>query len=650
MRRAIFLVFLLGSAAGFAADQQWLRVSSDHFVVLTNAGERKGHEVAARFEQMRTVFGQLLMRSKVRMAEPVEVIALGSHADYAQLAPVRNGKPIEVPGFYLPGKDRVYIVLDASDPDSWRAVERSLATYLLNFNYPPTQAWFDEGFTAYFASLYFTPAKAELGADPGSTGAYYPPEEENQEGMPRSFAEVLRSRDWLPFAELLEMTYQQMRERRGEKNREPFSAESWMLVHYLLNRNKLEETGTYLGLVENQGIRPAQAVTQAYGMSPEQLEKAVKDYFHLLLPTLTAAAGRTSPGSAAHPQAVQELALPVSTDDVATSTQQVPAREGQALVEEMEVRIRERRAPAVEQLRRLLANQRTETLAAHRALAWAYLEQGETNSAFQELSSAVAMNSSDPWTRMGLALASYQSGEKGARVQGLANMMESLHIVLTRYPEHAEAYNLLGWARLVGGGANAALESMRIAVQLSPRSEDYQLRLAEAYIAAKKWENADGVLERLKLSENPQIAAAANKDLHEIPFRKKFGVAPAENAQASGHEATTGAENTNGEQEESTDREAEQAATPTPATPGIDRRPVQFLKAKLLSVDCSKAPEAVLTVAAGKRTLRLRTSNYESLLVMGRDKFSCGWKDVPVSVNYRAGGRMDGDLVSLELQ
>src|SRR5207248_11253154 len=100
--------------------------------------------------------------------------------------------------------------------------------------------------------------------------------------------------------------------------------------------------------------------------------------------------------------------------------------------------------------------------------------------------------------RFGLALASYHSGEKGARVQGLANMMESLHIVIDEYPDFAEAYNMLGWARLTGGGANAALESMKQAVQLSPRDEEYQLRLSRAYLAAKKFDEATSTLERLK--------------------------------------------------------------------------------------------------------------------------------------------------------
>ena len=89
---------------------------------------------------------------------------------------------------------------------------------------------------------------------------------------------------------------------------------------------------------------------------------------------------------------------------------------------------------------------------------------------------------------------------------------------------------MLGWARLAGGGGNAAVESMKQAVQLSPRDEEYQLRLARAYLAAKKFDDATATLERLKASQDPHIAQAANKDLEDLPFLKKYGVAPEEAA------------------------------------------------------------------------------------------------------------------------
>jgi len=77
---------------------------------------------------------------------------------------------------------------------------------------------------------------------------------------------------------------------------------------------------------------------------------------------------------------------------------------------------------------------------------------------------------------------------------------------------------------------------------------------------------------------------------------------------------------------------------------------VQFVKGKLLSVDCSQSPVAVITVSTAKKAMKLRTDNYKNLMLVGADEFSCDWKSRPIAANYKAGGKADGDLVSLEVQ
>jgi hypothetical protein len=96
------------------------------------------------------------------------------------------------------------------------------------------------------------------------------------------------------------------------------------------------------------------------------------------------------------------------------------------------------------------------------------------------------------------------------------------------------------------------------------------------------------------------------------------------------------------------DSSSEQNAAAT--EPALDRRKVLFLKGKLTSVDCTHSPAAILTVRSGTKTFKLRTDNYKSLLLVGADEFSCEWMDRPIVVNYKAGGKADGDLVSVEVQ
>jgi hypothetical protein len=232
-------------------------------------------------------------------------------------------------------------------------------------------------------------------------------------------------------------------------------------------------------------------------------------------------------------------------------------------------------------------------------------------------------------------------------MMGVANMMIDLKAVLEWDPEMADAYDLLAVARNTGGGTTAAMQAERAAINLSPRNELYVYHLAEIYIGGRKWEAADKVLARLKNSSDPQIVKLAQDLATQTQAERKYGIAinstgappPKYEKQKSPFDVLD---------EDAAKREAEakadQSELPT------DPRPAKFVKGELVAVDCSKTPVAILTVAAGGKSLKLRAADYKSLLLIGADDFSCDWRDRPVTVNYKAGGMADGDLVSLEMR
>src|ERR1700687_6070790 len=125
-------------ACALAKDEpKWIEVHTAHFSVLTDAGDKRGREVALRMEQMRAGFGQLLLKDKLKMPVPITVIALKSDKQYGMVAPAKQST---AGGFYVPGSDRVYIVLNLFEADPWRAVAHPLAHYLLNFYYSPARS------------------------------------------------------------------------------------------------------------------------------------------------------------------------------------------------------------------------------------------------------------------------------------------------------------------------------------------------------------------------------------------------------------------------------------------------------------------------------------------------------------------------------
>jgi tetratricopeptide (TPR) repeat protein len=501
--------------------------------------------------------------------------------------------------------------------------------------------------------------QAQIGGDPEITAPRKPdlPGQQTEiRNSQKSLSELLSTSTWLPVSELFGANPNHANDAEGSHHT-LFSAQSWIAMHYLLNKNKLSETGTYFDLVENQKLSVEKAIQQAYSMTSAQFDQALKDYFKSMGPSLQTQSISPSPGMAN--SAVSQFPLPV--ENIGTSFQQVSEIDARALVAELMARLPEHRQQALQELNTMIAQPKMENAIEHRALAWMHMQNKQYDAATEELSSALDLDGQDPWVRYYLALVKYHAAESsGHPFQGLSNMMQDLRAVLDWNPEMAEAYSMLAMARVEGGGVNSAMEAMRAAIQLSPRNQGYLLNMAQIYMAGKKWDAATALLERLKVSADPQIAHAARKNLEDLPTLRKYGLMPQQTVTAAKAEnsppvvakvgaipksGTTKEDNPDGEDEDTTGKPSASAQPPPK-----DKRVIRFVKGKLVSVDCSLAPAAVLTVAVGTKTIKLRTDNYKSTLVIGADQFSCEWKNRPVSANYKAGGKADGDLVSLEIQ
>jgi tetratricopeptide (TPR) repeat protein len=625
-------------------EPKWIRASSAHFSVLTDVGEDKGRETVTRIEQVRDVFAQLFRKSKLRLAEPVDVIAFRSDEEYIHVAPLRQGRPISAPGFFLAGEDRNFIVLDLAAEDSWRAVSREFARMLLHFNYPPTQDWFDEGFAQYFSSLRLTGDRALIGGDPiqNLPWEHELPGQAATASSAKSFVELL-NHEWLPMPELFMM-------RATPAGYPPrFYAQSWIVMHYLLNQNKLSEAGTYFGLVEIQKLPVEEAIQQAFGVSPAQLEKAVKDYFHSLSWSPVPENSKPANATLARGSPYQTISV-LEAGQVGSSVVGITDAQAQALVAEVMVRLPEHRDQGEKDLQTVTSDPKADNAIAHRGLAWIHLERKEFTAAHEELARAMELDSLDPWVRYYSALVKFKAAEITRKpIQGVSNMIQDLVAVVDWNPDFAEAHNMLALGRLAGGGVHAATDSIRMAIQLSPRNQQYLMNLARIDLAGKKWDDATTLLERLKDSLNPEIAQSARKSLADLPSLKKYGVLP----QPDESSATAAAASPKAPPQSSADKNDEDSGleqNPAATEPVPDRRKVLFLKGRLTTVDCRQSPAATLTVRAGTRTLKLRTDNYKALLLVGADEFSCEWVDRPVVVNYKAGGKTDGDLVSVEVQ
>ena len=651
--RTLVLSFILASLLVVlpqgvsAAEPQWIEVRSAHFDVVTDAGEKKGREVALRFEQMRAVFGQLLVRQKLHMPVPLTIFALKDDQRFYQMAPLHDGQPISVPGFFVPGEDHQFFVVNLFEEDSYRAVAHDFAHLLLNYNYPPTQPWFDEGFAEYFSSIRLDNKQVEIGSDPELGSPYSQAILGNQNAVrnpPKSLTDLLSGWVWLSVPDLFAMKHDTSSYQEGT-HRTLFYAQAWITLHYLLNQEKLPETGTYFDLVQNQKVPVESAIQQAFGLTPGQFDKAVKDYFHSLTQLFQDQDAARQPGAMNNRPELVHFVSPVGLEEMGTEIKPVSDADASARLAEVMVRIPERREQGLKEIDSVLKltdkkGQLIDNEIAHRARAWVHMQKKEFPQAAEELGNAAAVDPRDVAIRYYLSLLKYKTAQtKREQIQGLANMMIDLKATLDWYPDFAEAYNMLAMARVEGGGTASALESIKEAIRLSPRNEQYVFNLGQINEAAKKWDAARSLFERLQSSGNPQVAAAARKELEQLATVQKYGIAP--NAPKRVEQSSPFDE---------LEQEAQRRAQAQPEETEPDKRPTQFAKGTLLSVDCSHTPSAVLLVNTGTKSLKLRTADYKSLLVIGEDSLSCDWKNRKISVNYKPGGMADGDLVSVEVQ
>jgi tetratricopeptide (TPR) repeat protein len=655
---------LLPGLAWAKDESKWIEVHTTNFSVVTDAGEKRGREVALRMEQMRAIFGQLISKKKLNMSVPITVIAIKSDNQYGDIAP---DKLNFAKGFYLPGYDHIYIVLNMFEMEPWRAIAHPLAHYFLNYNYPPVQGWFDEGLAEYFGSVQID-KEVNIGGDPELAPEWHEDifdQLRRDPNVPQSLTQMASSPVWISMTDLFTMKHDASGRNEGSHNT-MYYAQAWLMLHYLLNKKKMPEAGTYFDLVQNKKVPVDKAIVQAFDMTPDQLEGEVKKYLELT-PNLGIALDQSKKPipEAGEIQQPNHFPIPIDGDELGAAVTAIPEVEARAILGDVMARIPEHRMQALQDLRQLAADPKGNEVA-ERALARDDLQLKKFDAAADDLAKAAELDARDPWVWYYRSVLKYRKAQASrTEMQGLANMMQDLRAALDWYPELGDAYNMLAVARIEGGGYQSALEAQKQAVALSPRNVEYQFNLGQIYVVGKKWDLASEVFTRLKEGSDKQAAAAAKQQLADLATLQKYGIRPqhaGESEAPAGAASTPGAGSAaaggtgkaaagaaNGSATLAEDEDADAAPNPPPIKPG-STGPVLFLKGKIVTTDCSKAPEAVMTVISGMTTYTMHASDFKSLVVIGEDQFSCEWKNRLVSVNYRAMGKREGEVVSLEMR
>jgi tetratricopeptide (TPR) repeat protein len=599
-RSSIVLLIFAFVTVCQAGNDQWVEVRSKNFTVITDAGQKRGGDVLLRFEQMRSAFAYLFQKIRVNTPVPLEIVAFRNSKELKAVSPLWKGKPVELAGLFQQGEGRNFIALDLSAENGWAVVFHEYAHLLMNSNLPPTPLWLDEGYAEYFSTLTVSGKNLEFGT------------------LPEGRAQVLLQNSWMKSAALFSVQHNSREYNEGDR-RNIFYAQSWLTVHYMMNQKKLKELAVYLELTDKQHVPIPDAFKQAFGMTLDQFDRTLYNYFH---------------GSMVYFRAP----APADIDKGPYQSRVLTAAEKDATIADFKFHTIDHNAEGIAEFKKVLEEDPNNEVA-NRGLGYACLRQRDFEQAAGYLKRASASGSRDPRIHFFNAMVLSHS-TSGGMININPDEADAVKAELLKAveldPGYADAYNLLSVTESVKGNPKEAIHYAEKAVQLNPRNDYYLMNLANYYLRDEEFDKATALLSTLKNSSNSLVAMSAQQNLEQLQRMKEF--------KAQGGTVII---QPNTAVRSSEDGERVESVQP----PKVDNsHPVGFLKGTLLSVDCNLEPAAMLEVKSGTKIWHFRAEDRSKLVLIGADEFSCGWKNKPVAVNFREIGPQAGDLISLELQ
>src|SRR5690606_27581417 len=95
--RCVLLLALLPAAGLRAGDEEWVKAATEHFTILTPAGEQVARKWALELEQFRRAL-QAAVPVSVERLRPVTVVLFKHRREMEPFSPLEKGEPVKIGG------------------------------------------------------------------------------------------------------------------------------------------------------------------------------------------------------------------------------------------------------------------------------------------------------------------------------------------------------------------------------------------------------------------------------------------------------------------------------------------------------------------------------------------------------------------------
>jgi len=620
-------VVLTAARGAVSAKDDWLRVQSKNFQLVGSASDRDLRRVATKLEQFRYVFTQLFPKMNFSAPIPTRVVVFKDKKTFDQF------KPIEwASGYFQPGEDINYIVLTAEGDGkaNFQTIFHEYTHFLIDnsigrVNAPP---WFNEGLAEFYEQFAIEDdRKVTLGA------------------LNDGHLQLLQRSDLIPFDAYFGVDYYTLH-KQTRQSAQHFYAQSWALIHYLLQGSGGARRVQFDKFVEllMQGNKPRDAFQQAFQTDVATVETELKKYI----------AQRN------FPQTVVSFKDRLVYD---REMQTFPVTESDAKAFQGDLLYHSKRLEEAEALlKEALALDPNSSLANTSlglvkmrekkfAEAKTYLEkaiQTDTQNYLAFFNYAYAL-SREGVTEYGFALG-YSPADAG-------KIRQILRRAISLNPDYAESYNVFAFIAVVRNDElDEAVAMIKKALAIAPGNQWYSMRLAELYMRKEDFSAARELTKKiLQTAGDDFLKVYAENSLRTINSLE----AQLENIKnykdRPQTEEVTDAPLSDDEIARRREKAVLESLNETLQRP---KNGEKRLLGRLTNIDC-QVKQVVFSIKAGADTLLFRTDSLETLRLISFEpefvnaEFGCGAmkKENLAVIIFRPGennGKIAGEIVSIE--
>lgn len=497
----LFTLILIGfcfAAPSVSAKDEWLRVRSKNFNLIGNASEKDIRKVATKLEQFRETFRQVFNQNNLNSAVPTNVVVFKSAAAYKPFKPIRADGKVDtnIAGYFQSGEDVNYITIstEGEDADTYGTIFHEYVHFIIDTNFGKSEVppWFNEGLAEYYQTFAI---------------------EEDQKvklGLPQNnHLLLLQQNKLIPLDTLFKISNYALHE-NGNHSRSIFYAQSWALIHYLIQSGKGSGLGKFLTLAMKD-VPSEKAFQEAFQMTYAEMEKELKNYVA---------------------QNTYKYSLLTFKNKLVfdTEMQVAPLSEAESNAYLGDLLSHTNRADDAEPfLRQAIALDPNSSMA-NTSLGLVKLNQRKFDDAKKYLEKAISADQKNHLAFYRYAyLLSREDRDEFGFVESFpadksAKMRESLKKAIAINPAFTESYELLAFISLVNNELlPEAVAYLQTALKYQPGNQRYALRIAEIYLRQDKFAEAAAIAGKIaSTADEPDIKSVAETLVGQLKERQEM--------------------------------------------------------------------------------------------------------------------------------